>query len=372
VGFHPKQCHTSVQNGLAFRQQVEQVMRDVPCHIQCDNGVTKAGKVFNQRGFVEFTCDPGGQTEQSHRDDNGSRKSNTEGDGIAGRAGYVLQPFQHGLPDFEHGHILDEYDTHDDRRKEGFFKFRLADEPQFLGGRAHGQLNGVIRAALDAFRAQHTIGAGGHGLGEFIQRARHGLIRAFVTGGDGTGGAYLWSSTQAQHAIAGIIAGKTAQKTDITTEGAPFVKGARDDHACGEGQHQHAGAKRIFHHAKDVVTPGNEDEKRIDDPNAIFLQEARRGFVVTDKILNKVIDLGERADGAPETSEKKENDRDERPPQHPGESRSEVIMCRFGSQNEFKHDDHKDHQGGPLDNAGIPAAAQETVDPLVAEEIAAI
>ena len=82
-----------------------------------------------------------------------------------------------------------------------------------------------------------------------------------------------------------------------------------------------------------MVTPGDKDEERINDPNAVFFQELWNGTIITDKVLNKVVDLCKRTDGAPEAAQKQEDDRDQRPPHHPGQGCAEVVMRGFGSQN---------------------------------------
>ena len=82
-----------------------------------------------------------------------------------------------------------------------------------------------------------------------------------------------------------------------------------------------------------MVAPGDEDKERVDDPDAIFFQELGNGAIVADKVLNKIIDLCKRTDGAPETTQKQEDDRDERPPQHPGQGSAEIIMGGFGAKN---------------------------------------
>ncbi len=89
-----------------------------------------------------------------------------------------------------------------------------------------------------------------------------------------------------------------------------------------------------------MVAPGNEDEERIDDPYAVFLKELWYGAVITNEFLDEVIDSGKWADGTPETPQEQKHDRDNRPPQHPGQRRTKVIMCGGWPEQQFKHDDH--------------------------------
>ena len=67
-----------------------------------------------------------------------------------------------------------------------------------------------------------------------------------------------------------------------------------------------------------MVAPGNEDEERIDDPDAVFLEELWHRAVVAREFLHQVIDCGKGADGAPKAAQEQEHDWDDRPPEHPG------------------------------------------------------
>ena len=58
-----------------------------------------------------------------------------------------------------------------------------------------------------------------------------------------------------------------------------------------------------------MITPGDEDKERVNDPNAVFFQELWNRAVVADKLLDKVVDGGKRADRAPEATQKQEDDR---------------------------------------------------------------
>ena len=120
-----------------------------------------------------------------------------------------------------------------------------------------------------------------------------------------------------------------------------------------------------------MIAPGDEDEERVDDPDAVFLQETWHRTIVADKFLDQVVDRGERTDGAPEASQEQEDDRDERPPQHPGQGGAEVVVRGFGSEQQLEHDDHEDQQRGPLDDAREPFTAHEPVNRFDLQEVAA-
>lgn len=53
-----------------------------------------------------------------------------------------------------------------------------------------------------------------------------------------------------------------------------------------------------------MVAPGNENEYRIDYPDAVFPQEYGNGSFMAHKLLHHVVERAEGADGAPETPHK--------------------------------------------------------------------
>lgn len=326
--FLPKESQTGEYDGFAFSQQVEEVVRHMAGHIQHNQGVSKAGEVLQQRVTVELLRDQGGQPEHADRDQHGNQESDGEGHIVAGGADRILQPGQDGGPGFQHGHILDKDDAHDDCGEEGFLQFGLADEPQFPGWRAHGELDRIIGAVLDTVGANVAVRAGGHCFGELKERAAIGFFRTFEAGSSGAGGANLRGAAQFEHPVAGVVARKPAQEADVTAEGAALKECARGHHAGRQGHQQDARTKRVFHNAPDMVTPGNEDKERVDDPDAVFLEELWHRTVIAREFLHQVIEGGKGTDGAPETSQEQEHDRDDRPPEHPGQRRAEVVVRR--------------------------------------------
>ena len=120
-----------------------------------------------------------------------------------------------------------------------------------------------------------------------------------------------------------------------------------------------------------MIAPGDEDEERVDDPDAILFEEPWNRAIVADELLNQVINRSKWTDRAPETSQEQKDDRDDRPPQHPGQRRAEIVVRRLGSQKQLEHDQHEEQQRGPLDDAGEPFAAHQAVDGFDLQQISA-
>ncbi len=57
-----------------------------------------------------------------------------------------------------------------------------------------------------------------------------------------------------------------------------------------------------------------------------FFKNRGTGRLIADEFLHQVIHRRKRANGAPEASEEQENHRDDRPPQHPGQGGTHVVM----------------------------------------------
>ena len=121
-----------------------------------------------------------------------------------------------------------------------------------------------------------------------------------------------------------------------------------------------------------MIAPSDKDKRRINNPDAVFFQKVRQRALVTHELLHKVIDGRKRANGAPETSQEQENNRDNRPPEHPGQGGAQVFMRCRRPQHQLVDDHRENNKGRPLNSAGIPAAAQKAVDPQVFQEIPAL
>ena len=113
----------------------------------------------------------------------------------------------------------------------------------------------------------------------------------------------------------------------MAAKSAALKERTRGNHARGERQHQDARAEGIFHNAPNMVAPGDENEERVNDPDAIFFQELWNGTIIADELLNQIINGGKGTDGAPKAAQKQEDDWDQRPPKHPGQGCSEVVVC---------------------------------------------
>lgn len=156
----------------------------------------------------------------------------------------------------------------------------------------------------------------------------------------------------------------------MTAEGAAFKEGTGGNDARCESQHENAGAEGILNDTPDMITPGDEDEQCVDDPDAVLFQEPRNGTVIANELLYQVVDRGERADRAPEATKKQKNDRNKRPPQHPGQGGAKIIMRGLWSKQKLEHDDHEEDQCWPLNNPWKPLTAHESVNRLDLQEIA--
>ena len=82
----------------------------------------------------------------------------------------------------------------------------------------------------------------------------------------------------------------------MTTEGASFKEGTGGNNPSGQHEHEDTGAERIFNHTPDMIAPGDEDEQRINDPDAVFFQEAGNGAIIANELLNQIVDGCKRTD----------------------------------------------------------------------------
>jgi hypothetical protein len=121
-----------------------------------------------------------------------------------------------------------------------------------------------------------------------------------------------------------------------------------------------------------VVAPGDQDKGRIDDPDTILLEELGHGAVVADKLLHQVADRRKRADRAPEPTQEHENNRDERPPQHPGQRGTEVVVCGARAEHQLVDNQREDNQRRPLEDSWIGATTEEAPEQGDLQEINAL
>ena len=215
-------------------------MRDVRRDVQRDQGIPEAREVHPGALEVAACGESGRAGEQPDREADGDHERDGEDDRVARDARGAFDRVEHVLPDLEHGDVLDQDDAHDRRGEERLLELGLANEPQFAGGFADPELDGVVGAGLDAVGAQVAVGAVVHGAREAEQRAAGDFVVAVVADGAGLAGlADRAVGAQLDHADASVVAGHAAQEAQVPAKGAPLVERAGGDDEGGKDEQQH-------------------------------------------------------------------------------------------------------------------------------------
>jgi hypothetical protein len=118
-----------------------------------------------------------------------------------------------------------------------------------------------------------------------------------------------------------------------------------------------------------MVGPGDGQERGVDDPDAVLLQEGRHGPVDADELLDEVGQRGERAHRAPEPPEEHVHQQESRQPQHPHEGRAGVLMGGGGTGQQLVGDEPEHGSDRDLDHPGIPPAAHHGGGEPVLEQV---
>ena len=155
----------------------------------------------------------------------------------------------------------------------------------------------------------------------------------------------------------------------MAAEGAALEEEAHHDRTCEYRQQQIAGAARRLDDAEDVIGPGDEQERQVDDPDAVLLEQARHLEVHAGEALEPLADHRVRADRAPEAREEEVGERQQRPPQDPDDGRAEVVLDHGGTEQRRQHHGAEDDEPGKLEDTGIPSAAEHAADPANVEQV---
>ncbi len=167
----------------------------------------------------------------------------------------------------------------------------------------------------------------------------------------------------------GVVTRESAQEAEVGAEGATLEEEAGEDGAGQEGQQQIARPPWRLHDTENVVSPRDQYEQGVNDPDAVPLEEARHGKPYSRDSLDEVAHHREGARRAPEACEEEVRQREQRPPKDPDDGGARVVVHARGAEESVEHD-HREHDHAcRLKHTRIPAAAKQRPEARQVQQI---